>query len=102
MSEEFLFVEKYRPRRISDCVLPQSLRTTFSQLVDTGELPNMIFSGGPGIGKTTVARALCNELELDYLIINGSEEGNIDTLRGRIKQFFVRSSRSSLRTVGSF
>jgi DNA polymerase III delta prime subunit len=87
MSEEFLFVEKYRPRRISDCVLPQSLRTTFSQLVDTGELPNMIFSGGPGIGKTTVARALCNELELDYLIINGSEEGNIDTLRGRIKQF---------------
>jgi len=87
MTEEFLYVEKYRPSRISDCILPQSLRDTFSQLVETGELPNMIFSGGPGIGKTTVARALCSELDLDYLIINGSEEGNIDTLRGRIKQF---------------
>jgi len=87
MTEEFLYVEKYRPSRIADCVLPQSLRDTFSQLVRTGELPNMIFSGGPGIGKTTVARSLCNELDLDYLIINGSEEGNIDTLRGRIKQF---------------
>ena len=87
MTEEFLWVEKYRPSRIADCILPQSLRDTFSQLVETGELPNMIFSGGPGIGKTTVARALCSELNLDYLLINGSEEGNIDTLRGRIKQF---------------
>src|SRR6056297_74054 len=87
MTEEFLYVEKYRPSRIADCILPQSLRDTFSQLVSTGELPNMIFSGGPGIGKTTVARALCSELDLDYLLINGSEEGNIDTLRGRIKQF---------------
>lgn len=87
MTEEFLWCEKYRPRRVADCILPQSLRNTFSQLVETSELPNMIFSGGPGIGKTTVARALCNELELDYLLINGSEEGNIDTLRGRIKQF---------------
>jgi len=68
-------------------VLPESLKETFTQLLSTGELPNMIFSGGPGIGKTTVARALCNELELDYLLVNGSEEGNIDTLRGRIKQF---------------
>jgi DNA polymerase III delta prime subunit len=87
MTEEFLYAEKYRPSRIADCILPQSLRDTFSQLVKTGELPNMIFSGGPGIGKTTVARALCSELDLDYLLINGSEEGNIDTLRGRIKQF---------------
>mgnify|MGYP000099414135 FL=1 len=87
MTEEFLWVEKYRPPRIADCVLPQSLRDTFSQLVETGELPNMIFSGGPGVGKTTAARALCSELNLDYLLINGSEEGNIETLRGRIKQF---------------
>ena len=84
---EFLWTEKYRPRKVSDCILPKSLAKTFSQLVKTGELPNMIFSGGPGIGKTTVARALCNELELDYILVNGSEEGNIDTLRGRIKQF---------------
>jgi len=87
MTEEFLWVEKYRPPRIADCVLPQSLRDTFSRLVKTGELPNMIFSGGPGVGKTTAARALCSELNLDYLMINGSEEGNIETLRGRIKQF---------------
>ena len=87
MTDEFLWCEKYRPRKISDCILPKSLAKTFSQLVKTGELPNMIFSGGPGIGKTTVARALCNELELDYILVNGSEEGNIDTLRGRIKQF---------------
>src|SRR6056297_1875177 len=88
MSNEFLWVEKYRPSRISDCILPQSLRDTFSQIADGNtEVPNMIFSGGPGIGKTTVARALCNELELDYILINGSEEGNIDTLRTKIKQF---------------
>lgn len=84
---EFLWTEKYRPRTISECILPKSLEKTLSQLVQTGELPNMIFTGGPGVGKTTAARALCNELELDYLMINGSEEGNIDTLRGRIKQF---------------
>jgi DNA polymerase III delta prime subunit len=87
MTDDFIWVEKYRPRKVSECVLPESLKETFTQLLKTGELPNMIFSGGPGIGKTTVARALCNELELDYLLVNGSEEGNIDTLRGRIKQF---------------
>jgi len=87
MTDDFIWVEKYRPRKVSECVLPESLKETFTQLLLTGELPNMIFSGGPGIGKTTVARALCNELELDYLLVNGSEEGNIDTLRGRIKQF---------------
>ena len=87
MTDDFIWCEKYRPRKINDCVLPESLKGTFTQLLSTGELPNMIFSGGPGIGKTTVARALCNELELDYLLVNGSEEGNIDTLRGRIKQF---------------
>ena len=87
MSDDFLWCEKYRPRKIEDCVLPDSLKETFTQLLSGGELPNMIFSGGPGIGKTTVARALCSELDLDYLLINGSEEGNIDTLRGRIKQF---------------
>ena len=87
MSDDFLWVEKYRPRRVEDCVLPKSIETVFKQLVATGELPNMIFSGSPGVGKTTVARALCDELQLDYLLINGSEQGNIDTLRGRIKQF---------------
>jgi DNA polymerase III delta prime subunit len=87
MANEFLFVEKYRPRTIADCILPDSLKQTFSSIVASGELPNMMFAGSAGVGKTTVARALCNELDLDHIVINGSEEGNIDTLRGKIKQF---------------
>jgi DNA polymerase III delta prime subunit len=87
MANEFLFVEKYRPRTIADCILPNSLKETFTSIVSSGELPNMMFSGTAGVGKTTVARALCNELDLDHIVINGSEEGNIDTLRGKIKQF---------------
>jgi len=84
---DFLWVEKYRPRTIAETILPDGLKQTFQRLVDTGELPNMLFTGTAGLGKTTVAKALCNELNLDYIVINGSEEGNIDTLRGKIKQF---------------
>src|SRR5210317_738639 len=87
MSVDFLWVEKYRPKSISDVVLPQTLKQTFQKIVDSKELPNMLFTGTAGLGKTTVARALCNELGCDYILINGSEEGNIDTLRGKIKQF---------------
>jgi len=87
MSNEFLWVEKYRPSKIDECVLPTSLKKVFNEMVSTEQLPNMLFSGTAGVGKTTVAKALCNELDLDYIIINGSEEGNIDTLRGKIKQF---------------
>ena len=85
--KEFLFVEKYRPQTIEDCILPSGLKETFQKIVDKGEIPNMMFTGSAGVGKTTVARALCNELDLDYMLINGSEDGNIDTLRGKIKQF---------------
>jgi DNA polymerase III delta prime subunit len=85
--KEFLFVEKYRPQTIADCVLPKDLKNTFKSIVLKGELPNMMFTGSAGTGKTTVARALCNELGLDYILVNGSEDGNIDTLRGKIKQF---------------
>ena len=85
--KEFLFVEKYRPQTIEDCILPKDLKDTFRKLVEKGELVNMMFTGSAGVGKTTVARALCNELDLDYMLINGSEDGNIDTLRGKIKQF---------------
>ena len=84
---DFLWVEKYRPKNIVDCTLPQELKQQFHDVVATGELPNMLFTGTAGLGKTTVAKALCNELGLDYILINGSEEGNIDTLRGKIKQF---------------
>ena len=84
---EFLWVEKYRPSIVEQAVLTKSLKKTFTDIVETGELPNMMFSGSAGVGKTTIAKALCNMLELDYIVINGSEEGNIDTLRGKIKQF---------------
>jgi len=87
MSTDFLWVEKYRPKTISDCVLPESLKNVFEKIVANGDLPNMLFTGTAGLGKTTVAKALCNELDLDHIVINGSEEGNIDTLRGKIKQF---------------
>ncbi len=87
MSTEFLWVEKYRPKTVSDTILPESLKQTFQKIVVSKELPNMLFTGTAGLGKTTVARALCNELGCDYILINGSEEGNIDTLRTKIKQF---------------
>lgn len=87
MSDEFLFVEKYRPRTIDECILPKSLTTVFKAIVEKGELPNMMFSGSAGVGKTTVAKALCNELDLDYIIINASEDSGIDVLRKKIRQF---------------
>lgn len=87
MSNEFLWVEKYRPRTVAETILPDELKQTFQKIVETGELPNMLFTGTAGLGKTTVAKAICNELDLDYIVINGSEEGNIDTLRGKIKSF---------------
>lgn len=84
---DFLWVEKYRPRNVEQAILPLSLKETFRQIISTGELPNMLFTGTAGVGKTTIARALCNELDLDYILVNGSEEGNIDTLRNKVKQF---------------
>lgn len=85
--EEFLWVEKHRPRRVADCVLPPRLKSTFQQFVDQKNVPNLILSGGPGVGKTTIARAMLEELNADYIVINGSMNGNIDTLRNEIMQF---------------
>jgi len=85
--KNFIWVEKYRPMTVSDTILPASLKTTFENMLATGELQNMLFTGTAGLGKTTIAKALCRQLGLDYIVINGSEEGNIDTLRGKIKQF---------------
>lgn len=87
MQDQFLWVEKYRPKKIEECILPKQLKDTFQKIVDSGELPNLMFTGTAGLGKTTVARALCEQLGIDYIIINGSEEGNIDTLRTKIRQF---------------
>ena len=87
MREEFLWVEKYRPWNIDDCILPQETKKIFLDFVDNKEIPNLLLCGTSGVGKTTVAKALCNELGADFVLINGSEERNIDTLRVKIKQF---------------
>ena len=87
MRETFLWVEKYRPRTITDCILPESIKNTFIEFVGQKEIPNLLLSGGSGVGKTTVARALCEELHCDYIVINGSEESGIDVLRNKIKTF---------------
>ena len=84
---EFLWVEKYRPRKLEDCILPADQKRIFHEMLAKGEIQNMLLCGGAGMGKTTVARALCEELETDYIIINGSEESGIDVLRTKIKQF---------------
>ncbi len=87
MSEEFLWVEKYRPKTISECILPDTIKNTFLDFVKNKEIPNLLLCGTAGVGKTTVARALCNDFQADYILINGSEERNIDTLRVKIKNF---------------
>jgi DNA polymerase III delta prime subunit len=84
---EFLWVEKYRPTTIDECILPSSLKQTFKDMVAKGEPQNLLLSGTAGTGKTTVAKALCNELNADFILINCSEDGNIDTLRTKIRQF---------------
>jgi DNA polymerase III delta prime subunit len=84
---ETLWCEKYRPTTIDDCILPNELKKTFNSIVKSGEVHNMLLTGTAGLGKTTVAKALCNQLNLDYMLINGSEESGIDVLRNKIKQF---------------
>lgn len=85
--EQFLWTEKYRPKSIDDCILPESLKKVFQQFVDQKNIPNLLLTGGPGVGKTTVARAMLEQIDCDYIVINGSLNGNIDTLRGLISQF---------------
>jgi DNA polymerase III delta prime subunit len=87
MNDVMLWVEKYRPSKISDCVLTDDLKTTFQTFVNEGHIPNLLLSGGPGVGKTTVAKAMLEELGATYMMINGSEESGIDVLRNKIKNF---------------
>ena len=88
MKQEFLYVEKYRPQTIKDTILPGRIKQTFNDFIESGEIPNLMLCGSAGVGKTTVAKALCNELGADYIVINGSDEGRlIDTLRTKIKNF---------------
>jgi len=98
MREDFLFVEKYRPRKIEDCILPDGIKKTFLDFVERGEIPNLLLAGPPGVGKTTVAKALCEELGVDYYVINGSDEGRfLDTVRNQAKNF---ASTVSLQANG--
>ena len=88
MRDDFLWVEKYRPKTIEDCILPENIKKTFKDFLTKGEIPNLLLSGPPGIGKTTVAKALCNELGADFYVINGSDEGRfLDTVRNQAKNF---------------
>ena len=85
---DFLWVERYRPQKVSDCILPKNVKDTFQNFVDKGEIPNLLLCGPPGIGKTTIAKALCNELGVDFYVINGSDEGRfLDTVRNQAKNF---------------
>jgi DNA polymerase III delta prime subunit len=94
--EQFIWTERHRPQTVEECILPESMKKTFKEFIDSGELPNFLFCGGAGVGKTTVAKALCNEIGAEYLFINGSEESGIDVLRNKIKNF-----ASSVSLTGS-
>ena len=96
MRDEFLWVEKYRPQTIEDCILPEQTQKTFLDFLDKGEIPNMLLAGPAGCGKTTVAKALCNQLGVDVYVINGSDEGRfLDTVRNKAKNFASTVSLSS-------
>ena len=97
--EQELWVERYRPKNIDECILPKSLKKTFKEFVKNNDIPNLLLAGGSGVGKTTVARALCDELNTDHMIINGSEESGIDILRTKIKQFASTVSLSGGQKV---
>ena len=96
MSKEFLWVEKYRPNKVKDCILPDSIKEVFQGFVNQGELPNLLLSGTAGVGKTTIAKALCEEIGASYIVINGSDEGRfLDTVRNRVRQFATTISLTS-------
>ena len=95
--QEFLWVEKYRPNRLEDCILPDELKNTFQQFINQQNIPNLLLSGSAGVGKTTVAKAMLEELGADYIVINGSLHGNIDTLRTEIMNFATTVSFSEGR-----
>ena len=93
---DFIWVEKYRPKTIDECILPENIKKTFRDFLNTGEIPNMLLAGPPGVGKTTVAKALCNELGVDYYVINGADEGRfLDTVRNNAKNFASTVSLAS-------
>jgi replication factor C small subunit len=99
MESQMLWVEKYRPRKVADCILPETLKTTFQEYVNRKEIPNLLLAGSAGVGKTTIAKALCEEVGCDYIVINGSDESGIDTFRNKIKNYASSMSLSGGRKV---
>jgi len=97
--EHLLWVEKYRPAKVEDCILPEAIKTTFQEYVNRKEIPNLLLSGSAGVGKTTIAKALCEEVGCDYIVINGSDESGIDVLRNKIKNYASSISLSGGRKV---
>jgi len=97
--EHLLWTEKYRPQTIADCILPDRLKQPFQEYVNQHNIPNLLLSGGAGVGKTTVAKAMCNEIGCDFMVINGSDESGIDTFRGKIKNYASSMSLSGGRKV---
>ena len=97
--EHLLWTEKYRPKKIADCILPERLKTPFQEYVTQNNIPNLLLSGGAGVGKTTVAKAMCEEIGCDYMVINGSDESGIDTFRVKIKNFASSMSLAGGRKV---
>ena len=97
--EHLLWTEKYRPQKIEDCILPDRLKKPFQEYVNQKEIPNLLLSGGAGVGKTTVAKAMCNEIGCDFMVINGSDESGIDTFRTKIKNYASSMSLSGGRKV---
>ena len=97
--QHLLWTEKYRPKTVDDCILPERLKKPFQEYVNQKTIPNLLLSGGPGVGKTTVAKSLCNEIGCDYLVINGSDESGIDTFRVKIKNYASSMSLSGGRKV---
>jgi len=99
MENQMLWVEKYRPHKVADCILPETLKSTFQEYVNRKEIPNLLLAGSAGVGKTTVAKALCEEVGCDYIVINGSDESGIDTFRNKIKNYASSMSLSGGRKV---
>jgi DNA polymerase III delta prime subunit len=97
--EHLLWTEKYRPRTVEECILPERLKAVFQQYVNQKEMPNLLLAGGAGVGKTTIAKAMCNEIGCDYMIINGSDENGVDTIRVKIKNYASSVSLSGGRKV---
>jgi DNA polymerase III delta prime subunit len=97
--EHLLWTEKYRPRTVEECILPERLKAVFQQYVNQKEMPNLLLAGGAGVGKTTIAKAMCNEIDCDYMVINGSDENGVDTIRVKIKNYASSVSLSGGRKV---